>query len=414
MTSRGASRPERAGHGDRAQPPRRLLGMMVGTSCDGVSACLLESRGLGLERQIRVLQVKEKAFPPDLRAALFRLYPPHRFSARRLLTLHLEVGRFLGEVARELMATQGLAWGQVDLVAFQGPILYHDPKAGQLELGEPALVAEATGAVTVCRLRAADAAAGGQGAPLSPYVDYLLFRHPTEGRAVQNLGGIANVTPLWAGLSQDQVTAFDTGPANMVIDGVVSLLTDGRETFDRDGRRAARGRVDQAFLEELLEHPYFRQAPPKTTGREDFGMPYAQRLVAEGRARGLGDDDLVATATALTAESIAQAYGRFVFPRGPIHRVILGGGGVRNSTLVAMLTAALAREAAQHGQPAPVVERHADHGLPDEGREAITWAILADEGIHGRPANLPSVTGARHRARLGQVAWPPPTPGELA
>ncbi|WP_231699424.1 anhydro-N-acetylmuramic acid kinase [Limnochorda pilosa] len=394
----------RAGEG----PPRLLLGMMVGTSCDGVSACLVESHGLGPERSAQVLRVGEEPFPEGLRQGIFGLYPPHRFSARRLLTLHLEVGRFLGEAARRLMEQAGLEPGQLHLVAFQGPILYHDPGAGQMELGEPALVAEATGAVTVNRLRAADAAAGGQGAPLSPYVDYLLFRHRDEGRAVQNLGGIANVTPLFAGIESHQVTAFDTGPANMVIDGVVSLVTGGRECFDRDGRRAARGRVDEALLAELLAHPYFRRPPPKTTGREAFGLPYARRLVARGTARGLGPDDLVATATALTAESLAQAYGRFIFPRGPMHRVILGGGGVRNPTLRGMIARALAREAAAAGRPAPVVESHADHGLPDEGREAITWAILADEGLHGVPANLPSVTGARHPARLGQVSWPPP------
>ncbi|MBE3574874.1 MAG: anhydro-N-acetylmuramic acid kinase [Firmicutes bacterium] len=391
-----------------------ILGMMVGTSCDGVSAALVETDGKGLQRRIRYVAGLQVPFPDTLRQAIFALYPPHTFSSQDLLATHLEVAETLAAAAKQLLTQAGVEPRRVRVIGMQGPIILHSPpgpdspRGGQLELGDAAVVAERTGIRTLNQLRAADAAAGGQGAPLSPYVDYLLFHDTQVGRAVQNLGGIANVTPVLPDLTPDRLISFDTGPANMVIDGLMEHYTRGAAHYDRDGRWAAQGKVHSGLLAELLSDPYFRQRPPKTTGREKFGLPYAQRLAARAAELGLSPRDAVATATALTAASIAQAYRDFLFPLGPLQQVILGGGGTRNPTLVAMLRDHLAAVAVEAGRPSITVLRHEDFGIPSEMREAITWAILADETLEGIPANLPSVTGARHPALLGNLAWPPP------
>jgi anhydro-N-acetylmuramic acid kinase len=240
-------------------------------------------------------------------------------------------------------------------------------------------------------------AAGGQGAPLTAYADWLLLRHPTAWRAVQNIGGIGNVTflpPLADAVNPP--LAFDTGPGNALIDGALAIFSGGRAAYDHDGALARQGMVDEGWLRVLLAHPYYERRPPKTTGRELFGAPLSAGLVAAGRARGLDDQGIVATLTALTAASIADAYGRFA--PAPIREVILGGGGARNPTLVAMLRQRLA--------PAAVI-KHEDVGLDSDNKEALVFALLAYETWHARPGSHPGLTGARHPVVLGQI-----TPGD--
>jgi anhydro-N-acetylmuramic acid kinase len=255
-------------------------------------------------------------------------------------------------------------------------------------LGEPAVIAERTGCTVIADFRPRDMAAGGQGAPLVPFVDFLLFSEPGVTRAVQNLGGIGNVTYLRAGGTAAEVLAFDTGPGNMTLDAAVRRVTDGQQAADLEGRLARMGRVIPELLAELLADPYLAQPPPKSTGRERYGEPFVAALWD----RGVRGADLIATLTAFTAASIADAYRRWL--PGPVDEVILGGGGARNPVLVERLTAALA--------PAQV-RRHADLGIPDDAKEAIAFALLGYETLHGRPANLPSATGASHSVLLGTI-----------
>jgi anhydro-N-acetylmuramic acid kinase len=247
----------------------------------------------------------------------------------------------------------------------------------------------------VADFRVADVAAGGQGAPLTSYADWLLLRHPTRARAVQNIGGIGNVTYLPPGDDPSGVIAFDTGPGNMLIDDAVRRITGGKQTFDRDGALAAQGQVSRELLAGLLAHPYLALPPPKTTGREQFGAAYGQEVWQRAAKQGLCDEDRVATLTAFTATSIADAYRRFL--PGMPDEVILGGGGANNPVLVDMLRRQLA--------PARVMA-HEALGLSSDAKEAVVFAVLAYEAIHGRPGNLPTCTGARSRVVLGKI-----TPG---
>jgi anhydro-N-acetylmuramic acid kinase len=279
-----------------------------------------------------------------------------------------------------------------------------------------------TGVTTVADFRVGDMAAGGQGAPLVPYADWALFTHPTRARIVQNIGGIGNLTFLPPRAELDDVVAFDTGPGNMLIDAVVAQLTGGRMIFDRDGRLAARGTVSERLLGNMMSHPYLAKRPPKTTGREEFGEEYVRHIMewagrshhgkpvpkigaerqfrptGKGRER-LRDEDIVATATAFTAASIANAYERFVFPeldagRRSALQVILGGGGAKNPTLRRMLAERLG---------GAELLTHEDFGLANAAKEALAFAILAHETLLGHPGNVPAATGARRPVVLGKI-----------
>jgi anhydro-N-acetylmuramic acid kinase len=296
----------------------------------------------------------------------------------------------------------------VELIGSHGQTIQHipvpRPDGGRhvrstLQIGAPAVIAERTGITTVADFRVSDVAAGGQGAPLVPYADWALFTDLRRPRVVQNIGGIGNLTFLPPRAKLPEVIAFDTGPGNMVIDGVVAALTSGRQVFDREGRLAARGQVSKKLLGELMSHPFLRRRPPKTTGREDFGESFVNQLLASARRLHLRTEDVVATATAFTAASIADAYRRFVFPKlrqAELARlqVILGGGGAMNPTLRRML-----------GEQIGVGEllTHEDLGISNTAKEALAFAILAYETLSGNPSNVPSATGARRAAILGKI-----------
>jgi anhydro-N-acetylmuramic acid kinase len=288
----------------------------------------------------------------------------------------------------------------VALIGSHGQTIYHALDASSsvrstLQIGEAAVIRARTGVTTVADFRVADVAVGGQGAPLVSYVDWLLLRHPALTRTVQNIGGIANVTYLPPDDDPAGVLAFDTGPGNMLIDDAARRATAGARTFDRDGKLAAQGQVDETLLGELLAHGHLAQPPPKTTGREQFGTSFGAEVWVRAEARGLEGRDILATVTAFTAASIEDAYHRFL-PQMP-DEVILGGGGASNLTLVAMLR--------QRLSPARVIA-HEAVGLTSDAKEAVAFAVLAYEAIHNRPGNLPSCTGAKSQAVLGKI-----TPG---
>jgi len=375
--------------------PRRIVGLMSGTSLDGVDAALIEVRGGIPYDEMRLLAFCSRPYTPEERERIAALLGP-QVSLAALTAGNAWLGELFAEVALRVIAEANLRPEEVDAVASHGQTVWHiPPRPGQqgatLQLGEPCVIAERTGLLTVADFRPRDMAAGGQGAPLAPFADYLLFRSPQLSRAVQNIGGIGNVTWIPRGGTPAQVVAFDTGPGNMVIDALVTHYTDGAQTFDRDGIMAAVGAVDEELLWELMQHPYFRQPPPKSTGRETFGAAYADDLRRRGEIRGLSSQDIVATATALTAESIARAYRDFL---GPIDEIILGGGGSYNPTLRRMLADRL---------PGIPLRVHEEFGISGEAKEAIAFALLGHATLCGVPANLPAATGAAHPVVLGKI-----------
>jgi anhydro-N-acetylmuramic acid kinase len=370
---------------------------MSGTSGDGIDAALADINGAPPDLKVALVAFSYLPFTPEQRAQIFRLFEPATSAVDHICRMNFLIGEWFAAAALQAIGEAGLAPSDVALIGSHGQTIYHavdaaSPVKSTLQIGEAAVIAERTGITTVADLRVADVAAGGQGAPLVSYVDWLLFRHPMRARAVQNIGGIANVTYLPAADDPAGVLAFDTGPGNMLIDHAVRRATAGAQTYDRDGVRASRGEVNPALLEELLRHPYFALSPPKTTGREQFGADYGDRAWEAAKARGMGDDDIIATLTALTAGSIAAAYRRFL-PRLP-DEVILGGGGAHNPALVAAVRQAL---------PSARILTHADIGQSDDAKEALAFAVLAYETFHGRPGNLPRCTGASRRRILGKI-----------
>ena len=364
----------------------RVVGLISGTSADGIDAVLADIQAEGSHGRIEARVLAQQALPydPPLRASL--LDGVTTLGADGIARLHYRLGECFAQAALAVMEGPGRA----DLIGSHGQTVSHLPgERATLQLGEPAVIAERCGITTVANFRAADVAAGGEGAPLVPFVDFHLFGHPTETRVCLNLGGVANITFLKAGGALADVRGFDTGPGNMVIDSCVAALSGGRERHDHDGGRAARGRVDPGLLDDLLADPFFQRQPPKSCGREEFGPAFAARALR----RGLSEEDVCATITALTAESIARA----VRPFQPIDRVLVSGGGVHNRTLMSELRRRL---------PGIQIEPVDRHGYSSDLKEALAFAVLAFASAHGWPANLPACTGARHPVVLGQI-----TPG---
>lgn len=383
-----------------------IVGMISGTSADGVDAVVIEVTGAPPGLQWRLLSHVNRPHPQDLREDIFACFRPETADVVRLCRLNFGLGRVFAGAALDAIAAAGLRTGEVDLIGSHGQTVWHipdGPDASTLQIGEAAVIAEMTGITTVSNFRTRDMAAGGQGAPLVSYVDTLLLGHPERVRAAQNIGGIANVTylPPYGGAAGADAAggvgafAFDTGPGNMLMDYAAARVTGGEWRFDRDGALGAKGRPDFDLVDELLLHPYFALLPPKTTGRELFGVQMGAEIWDRAVARGLSGEDIVATLTAFTARSIAQAYRRFL-PRFP-EEAIVSGGGAANPTLMTMLAAEVA--------PARVLSS-AECGLPIEAKEAVAFAVMAYETAHGRPGNLPAATGASGPVILGDI-----TPG---
>jgi len=375
----------------------RVAGLMSGTSADGVDAavCDITSRG------VRVVAFHTRPYPAAVRRRLLDLFAGKGPGVEDLCHLNAVLGELFAEALVRLCEARGIGLESVDLVGSHGQTVCHLPAGRRfrgrrvgstLQIGEPSVIAERTGIATVADFRPRDVAAGGEGAPLVPYADWFLFRHATRTRTVQNIGGIANVTFLAAGGGVEDVVAFDTGPGNMVIDRLVSLATGGRRAFDASGRMAARGSVDGRLLSRLMRHPFVRRRPPKSTGREAFGAAFSDALWDRGRRAGLSAADVVATATAFTAESIAQAYRRHL-PRLP-DEVFLCGGGARN--------AALRESVAQALRPARVALTD-ELGIDADAKEAVSFAVLARETVRGVAANVPAATGAGRPVVLGKL-----------
>ncbi len=384
---------------------------MSGTSADGVDVAIVEIRG----RKVDLLAFETFPYSAALRKSILALCNPETARLHDICHYNHVLGEVFAEAVIRLCNKSGLPLDSIDLIGSHGQTIWHNPQGPKydgevirstLQIGEPCRIAQRTGIATVADFRPRDMAAGGEGAPLVPYADYVLFSDRKACRAVQNIGGIANVTFLPVCGKHEacspscscehgahpEVLAFDTGPGNMVIDGLVRLISKGRRQYDRGGAMAAKGAVNNDLLKEMLRHPFLRRKPPKSTGREQFGESYCESLYGQARKRKLSPEDMVATATAFTASTIANAYRKFL-PTLP-DEMILCGGGSHNATLVRMVQSQL---------PEVRIRSTDEFGISVDAKEAVSFAILAYATIQGISNNLPSVTGADEPVILGKI-----------
>jgi anhydro-N-acetylmuramic acid kinase len=379
-----------------------VAGVMSGTSADGIDVALCRISPARPRPRIELVRHRAFRYPAQLREAVLGSMDARSTSAAELARLNWRLGEQYGD------AVQASAQGYVlDLVGCHGQTIYHQgiakPYAGRSiactwQLGEPALIAAAVHAPVVSNFRPADMVAGGQGAPLVPLLDATLFAHPRRARVLQNLGGIANLTLAPPGGALDQLLAFDTGPANMVIDALAQQLFN--KPYDRGGRLAAVGAASESVVTALLRDPYYRRPPPKSAGREQYGAAFVERVLSLARRQRLSPHDILATATALTSRSIALAWRHFVASRignVPVDYIV-AGGGARNLTLMRMLAADLTPFGCR-------MQTTDDHGIPSEAKEAVAFALLAWQTWHRLPGNVPAATGANHPAILGQITY---------
>ncbi|HEU5317760.1 MAG TPA: anhydro-N-acetylmuramic acid kinase, partial [Chloroflexota bacterium] len=372
---------------------------MSGTSADGIDAVVVRLGWPPTLADLRDVTLHTRPFAGPEREAIFSLFDTDRTTARDVCAMNFRIGEWFAQAALGAASAAGLTPDEIDLIGSHGQTIFHQPPepgatASSLQVGEPSVIAERTGITTVGDFRVRDMAAGGHGAPLVSYVDALLLGHPTRTRAVLNLGGIANVTVLPPARGGARPIAFDTGPANMVLDWLAATLTRGALRYDESGRLAAAGRVDGTLLNALLADPYFAAPPPKTTGRERFGAPYAHALLEQARARGLRDVDVMATALALTAESVARGIRATALTHGTVDEVIAGGGGTQNPVLMAEIARRLT---------GVTVRTHEAHGVSSQAKEALTFAVLAAAAVRGETNTVPSCTGATHSTVMGKI-----------
>jgi anhydro-N-acetylmuramic acid kinase len=379
---------------------RFLIGLMSGTSADGVDAALVRISGSGRATQATVQAHRTTPYSEEMREQIIAVASGY-FKTSGISTLNVALGHLFADAAEALLEEAEMPLSMLDAVASHGQTVSHtpwaEPHGATLQIGEAAVIARRLGVPVVSDFRAADVAAGGQGAPLVPYADWCLLTHPTRSRAIQNIGGIANVTYLPARAHPQDVMGFDTGPGNMPIDTAADRLTTGRLHCDLDGRMAALGTIDSDLLVRLLVHPFLRMSPPKSAGREEFGEEFVKPLIDAILARSSPTSarDLITTLTAFTAYSIYDAY-RTHLPAMP-DEVIVGGGGAHNPTLMRMLR--------DRFEPISVLT-HEDVGIPGDAKEALAFAVLANETLLGSPGNLPAVTGASQRVILGKLTVP--------
>jgi len=366
---------------------------MSGTSADGIDVAIVDIQ----KNKVDVLAFDTFAYPPAIRKKVLEMGEQKLCTPGDISSLNFLLGEIFADAVIKLCKKSRIALDTIDLIGSHGQTIYHNPHGlkgkirSTFQIAEPSIIAHRTGITTVADFRPKDIAAGGQGAPLVPFADYLLFAHKTKNRIIQNIGGIANLTFLPAGGKIKDVIAFDTGPGNMIIDRIVSIISGGKITFDKGGKIAAKGKVNLKMLDEMLKCPYFRRKPPKTTGREEFGKIFCDGFYKRAKNKSMSAEDIIATATAFTAASIADAYKKFL-PKTP-DEIILCGGGAKNKTLVNML-----------GQKTKgKILSTDDFGINSDAKEAVSFAMLAWAAIKGIKNNVPSATGARSAEILGKI-----------
>lgn len=378
----------------------RVAGLMSGTSLDGIDVAIVDIEGRGWAQRIQPVAFQTTPYPQRVREAILGVSNTRTHTAA-ISRLNFLLGELYAEALIRTAHRAGVPLDSIQLIGSHGQTIYHEGApvrflgrrvASTLQIGEAAVLAERTGIPVVADFRPRDMAAGGRGAPLVPYVDYLLFRHRKLGRVALNIGGIANLTAIPPGAGPEQVIAFDTGPGNMVIDALAERYTRGRWKYDRDGHLARRGRLNRSLLDRLLSAPYYRRPPPKTAGREQYGVQFVRRLLRSGAKPA----DLIATATVLTAATVAVGIERFVRPRMRVDELIVSGGGAHNPQILAQLAALL---------PDVALMSSNDFGIDVDAKEAVAFAVLAYQSWRRRPSNLPAATGARRPVVLGKINW---------
>lgn len=390
------------------------VGLMSGTSLDGVDAALCQVEGSGRNTKIELLSFETTPIPEDVKAEI-RLVMGNTFPQIDVLTsLNFKLGKVFAQAVNRLLTKNHMTGKDLAFVASHGQTLYHIPKPtgtlvrSTLQMGESAVIAYEVGAPVISNFRVMDVAAGGEGAPLVPLSEIILYGEAGKNIALQNLGGIGNVTLLPGTLNEAEVFAFDTGPGNMVIDEAMRILYG--KSYDENGQVALSGKIAEPLLSELLQHPYLDLPLPKSTGREDFGEAFTRDLLA--RYAHVAPEDFIATVTQFTASTMADAYHRYILPQYPLDRVVLGGGGAHNEAILSGLRQLL---------PQVEVLTQEDLGLSSDAKEAIAFVILGNETWHGSFGNVPGATGASERVILGQItpcptafgrkvygAWPEP------
>jgi anhydro-N-acetylmuramic acid kinase len=420
--------------------PMLVLGMMSGTSVDGIDISLVRISGAPPNLQIKLLNHTAIAFPAAVRKEILRLAEQNPISSGELSQLHFRLGHIYADAALAACKKFRVSPRKIRLIGNHGQTIFHQgnpvPYLGAktsstLQIGEGSIIAARTGITTVSDFRPADLALGGNGAPLVPFADYALYRHPKVGRISLNIGGIANITVIPANAKPSQVFAFDTGPGNMLIDALVSHFTHGRQRFDKNAALARKGRSTPALLDELLRDPYLKLSPPKSTGREYYGAAYVKKLLVLGKKHRAQPNDIIRAATLFTAISIVDALNRFVLPKNKIRQLIVSGGGAQNPLLLTQLSAALGPQISSpvgtRYQQIPGSSRNigssshklktsskievlpsSELNVPTDAKESLAFALLAYETFHHRPSNIPSATGARGPAILGKISYAPP------
>lgn len=385
----------------QSKDEKRVIGLMSGTSMDGIDAALVKIKGHGLHTQWELMAFTVLPYPAELRTELLDLATAEFWPANRIVRLNVIVAEFFARAALNVVQKANISFSDVDLIGSHGQTLRHLPHPennfdvpirATSQIGEPCVIADRCQTITIGDFRAADMAADGTGAPLVPYTDFLMLRSKSLNRGFLNIGGIANITVLPQNANIDDVRAFDTGPGNMILDALTMHFFD--KPYDASGALAAKGTVSKPMLSHLLEHEYFRIEPPKATGRIQFGEGYVQKLIADAQVYKLMPVDILATATELVAMSIYNAYRDFIAPEVQLDELIIGGGGPFNLTLMDSLK--------KHFSNCRIMKCE-DVGLSSEAKEAVSFAILANETIAENPTNICRVTGARAQKILGKI-----------
>ncbi len=379
-----------------------VAGVMSGTSVDGIDIAITKINGSSLNTKVELLAFENIKYTQDIRDSIFKLFEHKTSSSEDVCYMNFFLGNLYADCIIDTMKKYNIPQSSLDLIGSHGQTIFHIPKSiyrhnysikSTLQIGEGAVIAHKTQAVTVSDFRVADMAAMGEGAPLVPYVDYLLFNKTNKTIALQNIGGIGNVTVIKPNSREEDIIAFDTGPGNVVIDYVTNHVTSGDLSYDVDGKIGAKGTPCNHIVDELLIHPYFRTPPPKTTGRELFDVAFCQQFIEKCKQNNLSNNDMVATATYFTAKSIFFSYENFV--KTPIDMLVVSGGGSYNITLLNMLTSLFT---------GTQVLTQEDIGYSSDAKEAIAFAILANETISLNGSNIPCVTGAHCKKILGKIS----------
>lgn len=387
---------------------RLVVGLMSGTSCDGIDACLVRITGNSTNTTFDIIGHETWPFSNTIRKLILDASDRETGTVDKICRLNFTLGKLFADAVKFICNKCSIPVSEIDIIGSHGQTIYHIPKSkssgddtlgSTFQIGEPSVIAQETGITTIADFRTRDVAAGGEGGPLTAYADYVLFRDYREGRAIQNIGGIANVTFIPDSCSINDVIAFDTGPGNMIIDRFMEIITNGKSNYDKNGELASKGKLNQDLLKRLCLHPYMAKRPPKTTGREEFGLQFSDNLYKEIERDKIDVLDALTTVTAFTAKSISDSYKKFIAPTHTISEVIVCGGGVFNKTLLKYLKDYLEDVK---------VRRIDDFNIPSEAKEALSFAILANETICGNPGNVPSATGAKEQVVLGKIV-----PGKL-